>query len=221
MRHELVVLDDADAVARAAAERVAATARLAVDERGVFSLAVSGGRSPWAMFAELADLGMPWESVELYQVDERVAPAGDPLRNLVHLHESIGPQVPVQVHPMPVEDADLERAARDYAGGLPSTLDLIHLGLGADGHTASLVPGDPILAVDDRLVAVTGGLYQGTLRMSLTYPALARCRGLLWLVTGEDKRDALAKLLAGDPAIPAGRVEAPASLVLADRAAAG
>ena len=221
MRHELVVLDDAEAVAQAAAERVAAAAADAVRDRGAFSIAVSGGRSPWAMFGELAHLDVPWESVEVYQVDERVAPAGDPQRNLVHLEEALGPQLPVQVHPMPVEADDLERAARDYAGALPATIDVIHLGLGADGHTASLVPGDPILAVDDRLVAVTGGLYQGTLRMSLTYPALARCRRLLWLVTGEDKRDALAQLLAADPSIPAGRVEAPASLVLADRAAAG
>lgn len=221
MRHELVVLPDAAAVARAAAERVAAAAGAAVGERGAFSLAVSGGRSPWAMFADLAHLDVPWEAVEIYQVDERVAPAGDPLRNLTHLHDSLGPQLPVQVHPMPVEDADLDRAARDYAGALPSALDLIHLGLGPDGHTASLVPGDPILDVDDRLVAMTGGEYQGTRRMSLTYPALARSRGLLWLVTGEDKREALQLLLAGDPSIPAGRVEAPASTILADVAAAG
>lgn len=221
MEHELVVLPDADAVSRRAAEHVAQAARAAVAERGVFSLAVSGGRSPWAMFADLAGLDVPWESVEIYQVDERVAPEGDPLRNLTHLRESLGPQLPVQVHPMPVEADDLDRAARDYAGELPTTIDMIHLGLGPDGHTASLVPGDPILDVDDRLVAITGGEYQGTHRMSLTYPGLARTRGLLWLITGEDKREPLQQLLAGDRSIPAGRVTAPASLILADAAAAG
>jgi 6-phosphogluconolactonase len=221
MRHELVVLPDADAVAHAAAEHVARAAAEAVAARGAFSLAVSGGRSPWAMFADLAHLDVPWESVEIYQVDERVAPAGDPLRNLTHLEEALGPQLPVQVHPMPVEADDLDRAARDYAGELPATIDVIHLGLGSDGHTASLVPGDAILDVDDRLVAITDGAYQGTHRMSLTYPALTRSRGLLWLITGEDKRDALARLLAGDPSIPAGRVVASASTILADVAAAG
>ena len=173
------------------------------------------------MFADLADLDMPWESVEIYQVDERVAPEGDPLRNLTHLRESLGPQLPVQVHPMPVEADDLERAARDYAGDLPATIDLIHLGLGSDGHTASLVPGDPILDVDDRLIAITGRAYQGTHRMSMTYPQLSRTRGLLWLITGADKREPLQQLLTGDPSIPAGRVEAPASLILADAEAAG
>ncbi|MGA0122726.1 MAG: 6-phosphogluconolactonase [Gaiellales bacterium] len=221
MRHELIVLEDAAAVARAAADRVAEAARSAVAERGAFSMAVSGGRSPWAMFGDLAGLDVPWESVEIYQVDERVAPDGDERRNLTHLLDSLGPQVPVQVHPMPVTDEDLEAAARRYAGELPVTIDVIHLGLGPDGHTASLVPGDPVLAVDDRLVAITGGAYQDTLRMTLTYPALARTRLLLWLVTGEDKREMLERVLAGDPAIPAGRVEAPASIVLADRAAAG
>ena len=221
MHHELVVLPDAAAVSKAAAERVAAVARDAVAARGAFSLAVSGGRSPWAMFADLADLDVPWDSVEIYQVDERVAPEGDPQRNLTHLRESLGPQLPVQIHPMPVNADDLERAARDYAGELPATIDMIHLGIGPDGHTASLVPGDPILDVDDRLVAITGGEYQGTHRMSLTYPGLARTRQLLWLITGDDKRGPLQQLLAGDPAIPAGRVEAPASLILADAAAAG
>lgn len=221
MQHELIVLPDAAAVSKAAAEHVAAAARDAVAARGAFSLAVSGGRSPWAMFADLADLDMPWESVEIYQVDERIAPEGDPLRNLTHLRESLGPQLPVQIHPMPVEDPDAERAARDYAGELPATIDLIHLGIGPDGHTASLVPGDPILDVTDRLVAVTGGEYQGTHRMSMTYPELAKTRGLLWLITGEDKREPLQQLLAGDPSIPAGRVVAPASVILADAAAAG
>ncbi|MGI9116210.1 MAG: 6-phosphogluconolactonase [Gaiellales bacterium] len=221
MQHELVVLPDAAAVSKAAAERVATAARDAVAARGVFSLAVSGGRSPWAMFADLAELDMPWEAVEIYQVDERIAPEGDPLRNLTHLRESLGPQLPVQIHPMPVEDADPEAGARAYAGDLPTTIDMIHLGLGPDGHTASLVPGDPILDVDDRLIAVTGGEYQGTHRMSMTYPELAKTRGLLWLITGEDKRGPLQQLLAGDPSIPAGRVTAPTSVILADAAAAG
>ncbi len=220
MQHELIVLPNAAAVSKAAAARVAEAARAAVAERGVFSLAVSGGRSPWAMFGDLADLAVPWESIELYQVDERIAPEGDASRNLTHLRACLGPQLPVQIHPMPVNAADLAAAARQYAGDLPTTIDMIHLGLGPDGHTASLVPNDPILEIDDRLVAVTGGEYQGTHRMSLTYPALTRTRGLLWLITGADKREALQKLLAGDRSIPAGRVVAPASVILADADAA-
>jgi 6-phosphogluconolactonase/glucosamine-6-phosphate isomerase/deaminase len=120
---------------------------------------------------------------------------------------------------MRVNDDDLDAAAAAYAELLPPRFDLVHLGLGPDGHTASLVPNDPVLQVDDRLVGLTAP-YQGHQRMTLTYPALARANLLLWLITGEDKRDALARLLAGDQSIPGGRVEAAASLVLADAAAA-
>jgi 6-phosphogluconolactonase len=140
-----------------------------------------------------------------------------PDRNLAHLHQALGP-APAQVLAMPVNDSDLVAAAAGYAALLPEDFDLVHLGLGPDGHTASLVPGDPVLAVTDRLVALTQP-YQGRVRMTLTYPALARARQILWLVTGGDKKDPLAKLLAADTTIPAGRVEAAASLVMADRAA--
>ncbi len=221
MQHELIVLPDAAAVSKAAADHVAATAQAAVTARGAFSLAVSGGRSPWAMFGDLAELDMPWESVEIYQVDERVAPDGDPQRNLTHLRASLGPQVPVQVHPMPVTADDLNAATRAYTDDLPTTLDMIHLGIGADGHTASLVPGDGVLEITDQLIAVTTGEYQGTHRMTMTYPQLAKTRGLLWLITGADKREPLQRLLAGDHSIPAGRVEAPHSVIIADREAAG
>jgi len=197
---------------------VADAAKAAVAARGRFTFAVSGGRTPWAMFAALAHENMPWADVELFQVDERVAPEGDPDRNLTHLRDSIG-NAPARVHPMPVDDEDLEAAAAAYATVLPQRFDLVHLGLGPDGHTASLVPGDPVLQVTDALVAVTQP-YQGHRRMTLTYPALTRADQLLWLVTGADKRDPLAKLLAGDQSIPAGRVLATRSLVLADEAAA-
>jgi 6-phosphogluconolactonase len=217
MEHELQILDDPSALARAAATYVADRARKAVAVSGQFTFAVSGGRTPWAMFAELAAEDVPWEQVVLYQVDERVAPADDPDRNLTHLRQAVA-GVPAQVRAMPVEAADLEQAAEGYAAVLPERFDLVHLGLGPDGHTASLVPGDPVLEVRDRLVAVTGP-YQDRRRMTLTYPALDRADQLLWLISGADKKPALAKLLASDPSIPAGRVSAAASLVMADRAA--
>ena len=218
MQHELETLPDPAAVAAAAAAFVAELARAAVAAGGTFRFAVSGGHTPWAMFAELTRQQVPWEGVVIYQVDERVAPPDDPDRNLAHLREALGP-APAQVRPMPVNESDLEAAAAGYAAALPGQFDLVHLGLGPDGHTASLVPGDPVLAVTDRLVALTQP-YQGRVRMTLTYPALARARQLLWLVTGSDKKGPLAGLLAGDTTIPAGRVEAGASLVMADRAAA-
>jgi 6-phosphogluconolactonase len=218
VQHELEVSGDPAAVAARAAGYVAERARAAVSSRGRFTFAVSGGHTPWAMFAELANEDMPWADVELFQVDERVAPDGDPDRNLTHLRESIG-NAPARVRPMPVNDPALDKAAAGYATELPARFDLVHLGLGPDGHTASLVPGDPVLDVTDELVAVTQP-YQGHRRMTLTYPALARADQLLWLITGADKRDPLAKLLAGDGSIPAGRVQAARSLVLADAAAA-
>ena len=218
MQHELEVSADAGAVASRAAGFVAQQARGAVAARGRFTFAVSGGRTPWAMFGELANEDVPWADVEIFQVDERVAPDGDPDRNLTHLRASLG-SAPARVHPMPVTDPDLDAAAAAYATVLPQRFDLVHLGLGPDGHTASLVPGDPVLDVTDALVAVTQP-YQGHRRMTLAYPALARADQLLWLVTGADKRDALARLLAGDQSIPAGRVLASRSLVLADQAAA-
>ena len=218
MRHELETVADPAAVAAAGAAFVAERARAAVAASGGFHFAVSGGHTPWAMFAELASQQVPWEAVVIYQVDERVAPPGDPDRNLAHLRQALG-TAPAQVRAMPVNDSDLEAAAAAYADSLPAHFDLIHLGLGPDGHTAALVPGDPVLAVTDRLVALTRP-YQDRVRMTLTYPALARARQILWLITGSDKKEPLAKLLASDTTIPAGRVEAEASLVMADRAAA-
>jgi 6-phosphogluconolactonase len=217
VEHELASLPDADAVAGRAAEFVAAAARAAAAARGTFTFAVSGGHTPWAMFAELAGEDVPWQRVRLFQVDERAAPDGDPDRNLTHLLDSLR-GAPAMVSAMPVTEPDLAVAAAGYGASLPARFDLVHLGLGPDGHTASLVPGDPVLEVTDRLVAVTGS-YQGHRRMTLTYPALARADQLLWLVTGADKKAPLAQLIAGDRSIPAGRVEAARSLILADQTA--
>ena len=218
MGHELLVLPDSAALAKRAAEFVAAQARSTIAARSKFTFAVSGGHTPWAMFADLMGEEVTWNDVQLFQVDERVAPDGDPDRNLTHLRDSLA-GVAAQVVAMPVTDADLQAAAARYAGLLPESLDLLHLGLGPDGHTASLVPSDPVLDVTDRLVAVTNP-YQGHRRMTLTYPALERADHTLWLVAGEDKREALGKLLDGDPSIPAGRVRFQRSTILADVAAA-
>jgi 6-phosphogluconolactonase/glucosamine-6-phosphate isomerase/deaminase len=161
------------------------------------------------------------EGVSIFQVDERVAPDGDPDRNLTMIRAALPDAAIERLHAMPVEDSDLGAAAARYEAELPAQVDLVHLGLGPDGHTASLVPGDAVLEVRDRRVALTAGEYQGRLRMTLTYPALNAARRLLWLVAGDDKRDALARLLDGDPSIPAGRVEAGSAIVVCDRAAHG
>lgn len=219
--HRLEVLDDADAVHRRGAEIIAEAIKTDLSERGHCALAVSGGRDPWPMFSRLEDFELDWREIEIFQVDERVAPAGSPERNLTHLVESLSIGAQGSIRPMPVTDEDLDAAADRYAASLPDALDLAHLGLGPDGHTASLVPGDSVLEVTDKRVAVTSGEYQGVRRMTLTYPELHRTRRLLWVVTGEEKVDPLQKLLARDPSIPAGRVEPGGdSLILADRAAA-
>lgn len=225
---KIEILPDADAVARKAAEAIASDARASVLARGRFVMAVSGGHTPWQMLRALANEDVPWENLHVAQVDERVAPEGDPDRNLSHLRESLlehAPLRPEQILAMPVEWPDLDAAAKGYAetlqkiAGSPPVLDLAHLGLGPDGHTASLVPGDPVLNVTDSDVALTG-VYQERRRMTLTYPMLNRSRRILWLVTGSDKVAALQRLRDGDRSIPAGRIQAANALVLADQAAA-
>ncbi len=216
-----VVANEKDA-ARRGAELIAAAGRAAVEDHGSFALAMSGGRTPWAMLAILSDReDMPWEQTSLFQVDERVASPGSEDRNLTHFVLGLSMDHQAALRPMPVTQRDLEAAADEYEESLPERLDLVHLGLGPDGHTASLVPGDPVLEVEDRRVAMTETAYQDHRRMTLTYPTLAAAREILWLVTGAEKREALVELLAGDASIPAGRVENDEMTVVADEAAAG
>jgi len=225
---QIDILEDAAAVARAAARLVAAEANAAVKARGRFLLAVSGGQTPWEMLRALAREDVPWPAVHIFQVDERVAPAGHADRNLTHLQAALthAPLRSEQMHAMPVEAADLVAGADQYAAelatlaGSPTVLDLVHLGLGADGHTASLVPGDPVLDVTNRDVAITGE-YQGRRRMTLTYPLINRARRILWLATGATKAPMLARLKTADPTIPAGRVRQASAVILADAAAVG
>jgi len=216
------------AVARTAAAVLAAEIRAAVADRGRCVLAVSGGRTPWMMYQALAKQELPWQRLQIVQVDERVAPLGDPDRNLTHLRESLLPQAPLrpeQFHTMPVDDPDLNAGAKTYAhllaelAGAPPVIDLVHLGLGPDGHTASLVPGDPVLDVSDSDVALTG-VYQGRRRMTLTYPVINRACRILWVVTGHEKAAALVRMRDADRSIPAGRVSHTHAMVIADRAAA-
>ena len=226
---QIKILADPDDVASEAAKFIAAEARAAVAARGKFVIAVSGGKTPWQMLRDLAGEEVPWANVHVFQVDERIAPPGDPDRNLTHLRESLlshAPLPPEQIHAMPVEADDLEGAAVTYAntlqqiGGSPPVLDLAHLGLGPDGHTASLIPNDPVLNVKDQDVSLTG-IYQNRRRMTLTYPLLNRSRKILWVVTGAEKVAMLARLRNADASIPAGRVVQANATVLVDQAAAG
>ena len=222
------VFADSDTVALEAAKLIANDARQAVATRGKFLMAVSGGKTPWIMLRDLARRDVPWNGVHVFQVDERIAPEGDPDRNLTHLRESLLQTAPIpseQIYAMPVESGDLKAACARYAlilenlAGSPPVLDLIHLGLGPDGHTASLVPKDPVLEVTNADIALSG-TYQKHRRMTLTYPIINRSRRVLWLVTGSEKSGMLGRLQAGDVSIPAGRVSSNHAVILADRAAA-
>jgi 6-phosphogluconolactonase len=224
------VLPRPEALAERAAATIAAYIRTGVQERGRFVLALSGGTEPWAAFRRLALLDLPWHALHVVQVDERVAPAGDPVRNWTHLQASLlerAPIPPAQIHPMPVEDEPLAAAAERYAAllekiaGRPAVIDLVHLGLGTDGHTASLVPGDPLLESGDVDVGITAGEYQGMRRMTLTYPVIDRARAIFWLVAGPGKGAALQALIAGDPRIPAGRVRQENAFLLTDQRTLG
>jgi 6-phosphogluconolactonase len=224
---KIEVYSDDESTARAAAKYVAAEASSAVAARGRFVMAVSGGRTPWIMLRALATEELPWKYIHVMQVDERVAPAGHSDRNLTHLldsllaHSSIRPE---QIHSMPVESPDLEAGVAQYAAtlreiaGSPPVLDLVHLGLGPDGHIASLVPGDPVLNVTDTDVALTGE-YQRRRRMTLTYPMINRARRILWLATGSEKASVLTRLRQSDLSIPAGKISQERAVIFADQAA--
>jgi 6-phosphogluconolactonase len=220
-----VGVDEQDA-ARQAAELVASELSAAIAQRGHATIAFSGGTTPWAMLRVLATIKLAWDHIDVFQVDERVAPDGDPDRNATHIESelisraSIGKQ---HWHPIPVQEPDpaaaarlYERTLRDVAG---DALDVVHLGLGADGHTASLVPGDPVLGETERLVAATGP-YQGHRRVTLTYPALDAARRIVWFEAGAAKGEILRRLVAGDPTIPAGRVLQDRAVVVCDEPAA-
>ena len=224
---KIEILNTPESVAQKAAGIIAAEARAAVAARGCFVMAVSGGHTPWLMLRALATADMPWPAVQVAQIDERVAPAGHPDRNLTHLRESLLNRTPLsaeQIHEMPVEAADSETAIAQYVAtlqriaGESPVLDLAHLGLGPDGHTASLVPGDPVLNVANADVAMTAP-YQGRRHMTLTYPMINRSRRVLWVVTGGEKTSMLTHFLEGDESIPAGRICRERALLIADDAA--
>jgi 6-phosphogluconolactonase len=224
---EVETLPDDEALAGRTADLVAARLAAAIGARGRATLGVSGGTAPLPFFAALADRMLPWEAVHIFQVDERVAPPGDEDRNLTGLHRALLDRAPIppgNMHPMPVDEPDLAAAAAAYADevravtGPEGRLDVVHLGVGEDGHTASWPPGDPVVDATDDVAVV--GPFNGRLRMTLTPPAVNRAGWIVWLIAGASKAPAVRRLLAGDPGIPASRVRRDGVTLLADAAAA-
>jgi 6-phosphogluconolactonase len=221
------IFPQAAQVAARTADYLEQEIRDALTHQKSFSLAISGGRTPWEMLKILSKADLPWQRINLFQVDERVAPDGHPDRNLTQLFQAISGTAMVtqlRIFPMPVLAEDLEEGCRDYIKVLDEVtegkgLDIIHLGLGIDGHTASLVPGDGVMEVQDRLVACTQNTYQGRIRMTLTYPLLNGAKQLLWIVTGNEKQEMVQRLLKQDPSIPAGKIRQENALLMVDKAA--
>lgn len=225
---EIRTFQSSNEVAKEAALYIADNIRIHVAKKGFFTLAISGGRTPWEMIRELAAEDLPWEKVFLFQVDERIAPDGHPDRNLTQLFNSIegtSLMTRLNIFPMHVIAEDLEVACAEYSDNIKritetGKLDLIHLGIGTDGHTASLIPGDNVLEVQNRDVALTNHPYQGRQRMTLTYPLINQAEKILWVITGEEKAEMLSRLLNQDPAIPAGKVSQSQAIILTEEAAA-
>ncbi len=223
---ETEVLPDGAALAARTADLVAERLGEAVATRGRVTLAVSGGTTPLAFFSELAGRALPWEAVHVFQVDERVAPAGHPDRNLTGLRAALLDRVPIpptNVHPMPVDEPDLDAASATYAEGVAAAtgrsggIDVLHLGLGDEGHTASWPPGDPV--VDATAAVAVVGPFNGRLRMTLTPPAVNRAGWIVWEIAGAAKAAVIPRLLAGDPALPCSHVRRHDVTLLADAAA--
>ena len=221
------IFPQAEQVAARAAAYLEQEIRDALTHQKSFSLAISGGRTPWEMLKILSKVDLPWQRINLFQVDERVAPDGHPDRNLTQLFQAIAGTAMVtqlRIFPMPVTAEDLDASAKEYAEVLDEIkegkgLDIIHLGLGSDGHTASLVPGDGVLEIQNRLVACTQNPYQGRIRMTLTYPLLNAAKQILWIVTGSEKKEMVQRMLQQDPSIPAGSIRQENALLLVDKAA--
>jgi len=214
---------DPDALAAAAAGWLAERLCAAADEDGAVVLAVSGGTSPWPMYRRLAaEPDVPWETVHVVQVDERIAPDGDPDRNWSQVHDVFGGVVPERnLHAMPVTDPNFDAAAEAYAELLQRLtggrgLTIAHLGLGGDGHTASLFPGDPASTLTDRDVAVTAAEHAGRRRMTLTLPAINAAGHILWQVQGAGKLGMVERLVAGDRTIPAGTIRRDRAVLMTD-----
>lgn len=225
---EIRTFQSADEVAKEAAIFIADRIRESIVKKGFFTMAISGGRTPWEMIKELAQEDLPWEKVHLFQVDERMAPDAHQDRNLTQLFKSIeGTKLVLRLNifPMRVNAEDLDDACGEYESHIlriteNGKLDLVHLGIGTDGHTASLVPDDSVLEIVDKGVAVTSGEYQGRLRMTLTYPLINQAEKILWVITGAEKADMLNRLLHRDPSIPAGKIDQHHAIVFTEESAA-
>jgi 6-phosphogluconolactonase len=217
-----LITRDAASLSHAVADAIAEGIAAAIDERARAVVAFSGGSTPAPMLRELSRRALPWERVTVFQVDERVAPDGHDDRNATMLLRELLDRVAAVAYLMPVTTPDLDAGAADYAALLGDVcggvLDVVHLGLGPDGHTASLVPGDPVLQVRDRDVATTGE-YEGRRRMTLTYPALNRARRIVWEVSGADKADAVLAMVEGRD-VPGAVVAKDSAVLIADAAAA-
>lgn len=225
---EIRTFQSSNKVAKEAAIYIADRIRKQLAVKDFFTMAISGGRTPWEMIKKLATEDLPWDRINLFQVDERVAPDGHPDRNLTQLFNSIQDtklMTQINIFPMHVVAEDIQQACEEYSETIQRVtkngkFDLVHLGIGTDGHTASLIPGDGVLNVQDKDVAMTDHPYQGRQRMTLTYPIINRSEKILWVVTGEEKAEMLNKLLQQDPNIPAGKISQHRAILLTEECAA-
>jgi 6-phosphogluconolactonase/glucosamine-6-phosphate isomerase/deaminase len=213
---DIVVAPDSHAAAVEAATWIARQLHNAVSRRGMATVAFSGGSTPALMLGALADLPVPWEATTVFQVDERVAPDGDPDRNATLL-DGLRPHRPT-IWLMPVNAGDLNSAREAYAARLPDRLDVVHLGVGDDGHTASWPPGDPV--IDDRGMVAMSGEYKGRVRMTLTVHTVNAARRRLVLATGSAKAPIIERWLLHDPVLPVNRVVRTGTVVVLDTDAA-